>query len=278
MRLRVKHLVDNPWFDRAILTVIVINAVVLGVETVPAVMDHHEGTLTTANHVFIGIYVVEMVLKLIAFRGSYFRSGWNLFDFVIVMTSLAPTGGVFSGLRILRILRVLRILRLVSGLKPLRKIVSSISRSLPGISWTVLLMMIVYYVFAIVGIHLFRAENPERFDSIPTAFVTLFQLTTLDNWESVVFPLTEAHSWAWAYFLLFIVVTSFVLINVILGIVVDSLNLQTKEDEIETCEAAAEDDACAADRLRCEVLTLKAQVDRIAALVEQTVEPPEPAQ
>ncbi|MCL2423339.1 MAG: ion transporter [Micrococcales bacterium] len=273
MRLRVTRLVEHDWFDKVIMTVIVINAVVLGMETSQSVMERHEHTLTTLNHVFIGIYVAEMILKLVAYRLTYFRSGWNVFDFVIVMTSLAPTGGVFSGLRILRILRVLRILRLVSGLKPLRKIVSSISRSLPGIGWTVLLMMIVYYVFAIVGIHLFREDAPDRFDTLGAAFATLFQLTTLDNWETIVVPLADVHGWAWAYFLLFIIMTSFVLINVILGIVVDSLNLQTKDDEAETIEASLDDDATAADVLRSEVLRLKAQVDRIACLVDQTVEP-----
>jgi len=269
MREKITRLVERKAFDRAILTVIMLNSVVLGLETFPEVMNKYGDVLTAANHVFIGIYVAEMALKLSAYRLSYFRSGWNVFDFLIVVSSLAPTGGVFSGLRILR---VLRILRLVSGLKPLRKIVSSLARSLPGISSTVLLMLIVYYVFAIIGIHLFREENPEHFGGLGSAFTTLFELTTLDNWGSIVLPVTEAHDWAWVYFLLFMMVASFILINVILGIVVDSLNLQTKHEEKQSIAASLDPDATASEVLRSEVLQLKEQVDRIAHLIERADE------
>ncbi|MCL2455297.1 MAG: ion transporter [Micrococcales bacterium] len=270
MRDRVTRLVEHRLFERTILAVILLNSVVLGLETSPEMMDRHGAVLETLDRVFISIYVAEMILKLVASRLAYFRSGWNVFDFLIVVSSLLPAGGTFTGLRVLRVLRVLR---LVSGLKPLRKIVSSILRSAPGIGWTVLLMMIIYYIFAIVGIHLFRPQSPERFGSLGAAFTSLFQLTTLDNWGDIVFPLTSANGWAWVYFVLFITMASFVLINVILGIVVDSLNLQSKDEEKESIEAAKDPDATASDMLRSEVLQLKAQVDRIACLVEQTVEP-----
>ncbi|MCL2785420.1 MAG: ion transporter [Propionibacteriaceae bacterium] len=268
MRSKVTQLVEWKVFERVILVVILLNTVVLGLETSELIMANYAVTLELLNFIFIGIYVAEMCLKLFAYHLKYFRSGWNVFDFIIVILSLVPAGGVFSGLRILRVFRVLRVLRLVTGLKPLRKIVSSVLRSLPSIGWTVLLMVIVYYVFAIVGIHLFRPESPERFGTLGLAFATLFQLTTLDSWPSIVHPLTEAHAWAWVYFVLFMLIAAFILINVILGIVVDSLHQQDKEDEKEIIDAAADSGAMVHEQLLAEVLRLKGQIRVVEALVE----------
>ena len=268
MREKITRIVESKLFERSILVVILVNAVVLGLETSQEIMNEYGHFLEMLNYVFITIFVIEMLLKLYAYHLSYFRSGWNIFDFIIVVSSLIPTGGVFTGLRILRIFRVLRILRLISGLKPLRKIVSSILRSLPGVAWTVLLMLIVYYVFAIIGIHLFAHDAPEKFGSLGAAFITLFELTTLEGWQDIVFPLTQLHVWAWIYFLIFILAAAFILINVILGIVVDSLDLQNKEEDRELIEAALEPDASKEEILQSEVLKLKTQLDQIIALME----------
>jgi len=270
MRKKVTLFVESKGFERFILVVILTNAVVLGVETVPGLNLQLEHGLETANLIFIAIFVVEMLLKLFAYHQNYFRSGWNVFDFIIVITCLIPTGGIFSGLRVLRVFRVLRVLRLVSWFGPLRKIVASILRSLPAIGWTLLLMIIVFYVFAIMGVHLFGAELPDKFATLGVAFATLFELTTLSNWQNVVFPLTALHAWAWIYFLSFMLSASFILINVILGIVVDSLDLQNREEEKEFIEASLDPDSSAGDVLRSEILKLKAQVEQIALLVEHT--------
>jgi len=268
MREKVTSVVESKLFERSIITVILVNAVVLGLETSQEIMNEYGHILEVLNYIFITIFVIEMLLKLYAYHFNYFRDGWNVFDFIIVFSSLIPTGGVFTGLRILRIFRVLRIPRLISGLKPLRKIVSSILRSLPGVAWTVLLMFIVYYVFAIIGIYLFSSDAPEKFGSLGTAFVTLFELMTLSSWQNVVIPLTEHNVWAWFYFLIFILAAAFILLNVILGIIVDSLDLQNKEEELEIIEAALEPDASKEEILQSEVLKLKVQLDQIITLME----------
>lgn len=240
MRQRITVLVEAKPFTRAIFVVIILNTVILGLETVPAISSRVGGLLNALNIIFIGVYVVEAALKLFAYRGGYFRSGWNVFDFIIVITCLVPTGGVFSGLRVVRVFRVLRAFRLISGLKPLRKIVSAIVRSLPGVGWTFLLMMLVYYVFAIVGIHLFSDVYPQRFSSLPGAFGALFQLTTLDSWLTVVQPVVAVLPGAWVYFVLFMVISSFILINVVLGIVVDSMKIARDDEEAEARQAMLE--------------------------------------
>ncbi|MCL2530249.1 MAG: ion transporter [Coriobacteriia bacterium] len=272
MRDKATFFVESKRFERFILVVILVNAVVLGVETIPGLDPQVIQGLEIANLVFIAIFVVEALIKIFALRHKYFRSGWNLFDFAIVITCLIPSGGIFSGLRVLRVFRVLRVLRLISAFGPLRKIVSSILRSLPAISWTLLLMFIVFYVFAIMGVHLFGPELPEKFATLGAAFATLFELTTLSNWQNVVFPLTEQSPWAWVYFLTFMLSASFILINVILGIVVDSLDLQNKADEKELIEASLNPDSSTKDLLRSEILKLKAQVEQLSLLVEHSEE------
>ncbi|MCL2423702.1 MAG: ion transporter [Micrococcales bacterium] len=265
MRSRLARLVEHKLFDQTILVVILLNAVALGMETSPAAMARYGTTINRFEYVFVGIYVVEMAIKLAVYRLRYFRSKWNVFDFVIIVSSLG-FAWIFTGLRTLRILRVARATRLVSGLKPLRRIVSAIMRSLPGVGWTVLLMIVMYYIFAIVGIHLFREQSPDKFGSLGTAFVTLFELTTLSDWQSTVFPITSSNSWTWIYFLVFILAASFVLLNVILGIVVDSLSLHS---EGEIIEAAREPDATDDDVLRSELAKLRAQIDHISYLMNQ---------
>ncbi len=230
MREHLVNLVESKPFSRFILVIIIMNRCVLGLETLPEVAAHSGVLLHALNTISIAIYATEAILKLVAHGSSYFRSGWNIFDFLIVITSVIPSGGVFSGLRMLRIVRTLQALRLVSGLAPMRKIVSAILRSLPGIGWTVVLLLLLYYVFSIIGIQLFGTEYPD-FGSIGASFTTLFELTTLEGWQDTVMPITDVHNWAWIYFLTFIFLASFILLNVVVGIVVDSFEVAREEDE-----------------------------------------------
>jgi len=289
MREKLKPLVESKVFERFILIVIVINAIDLGLETWPQVMAEYGSILQIANLIFISIYVIEMILKLIVYRGAYFRDGWNIFDFCIVITSLVPTGGIFSGVRILRIfriLRALRVLRLVSGIKKLRQIVMAIIKSLPGVGWTFLLMILLYYVFAIVGIELFAHSFPDNFGDMFIAFKTLFELTTLEGWQDIVFPITDANPTAWIYFLIFIVFSSFILLNVVIGIVIDTMDEMSQQDtEAERIEAVREAKAAAtlagiSDEeyaqqqklsLEDEIAALRRQMDKVQGMIEDAV-------
>lgn len=233
MRNKVAQVIQSQAFERFIIVVILLNSIDLGLAVQPAVTAQFGFAIEIANNVFTVIYVVELILKLFAWRSSFFKNRWNIFDLCIVAVSLIPASSFFAGARILRILKALlalRALRLVSGIKPLRKVVQAVTLSLPGIGWTGILMLLLYYVYAIVGIHLFRDISPELFGSFPQSFVTLFSLTTLEGWQDTVFPFTEQEPLTWLYFLTFLIIASFILLNLIVGIVVDSINELVRQD------------------------------------------------
>lgn len=222
---RLKNFLKSDGFDRFIFVVILVNAVVLGLQTVPWLGDSVRCALDIVDKVCLGIFVVEMLLKWVAFRLGYFRSGWNWFDFVIVVGSLLSEFPVLSSVRILRLFRIFRCLKIISNLKQLQVIIGAVGKALPGIGWTFLLLLVVYYMFAIIGVTMFGAVSPEHFGNIGSAFFTLFQLMTLDGWASeVARPVMDAQPWSWVYFVSFVLLSAVVMLNVVVGIVVDSIN------------------------------------------------------
>jgi len=267
MRDRLTHVVESKAFERTILAVIVANTVVLGLESVAAVDDRYGGLLNVLNIVCTAVYVVEAAVKIAAYRGGYFKDGWNDFDFVIVVTCLIPSGGVFGSLRILRLLRViraLRALRLISGVRQLRRIVTAVIVALPGVGWAGALMILLYYLFAILGINLFRDEFPDRYGDFGKAFTTLFELTTLEGWQDIVKPIAAVHPAAWVYFIVFIVFASFILLNLVVGIVVDSIDEMSKMEEVEDVKEAK----AAGHDLAVEFAALEEQLRRVKILLE----------
>jgi voltage-gated sodium channel len=265
MRRKVKGFIENPLFDRSILFIIVLNTIDLGLETVPYLVQNFGSVLMVANLIFTAVYVIEAALKIFVYRGAYFKNGWNIFDFIIVITCLIPSGGAFGSVRIMRLLRVLRVLRalrLISGVKQLRKIVMTIIGALPGVGWAGVLMVLLYYVFSIIGIHLFSAEFPEQFGGFPQAFETLFELTTLEGWQDIVKPICEWEPFGWIYFLIFIVFASFILLNLVVGIVVDSIDEMSRQD-------AEEDAKENAHTLQAEIKILQDQMEKVQLLLQQ---------
>ena len=258
-------IVESKKFERFILIIIILNTICLGLDTVDFFVNNARSILETLNSVFIGIFVVEAALKLLAWRGRYFKEGWNIFDFCIIVISLIPAGGVFSGIRILRILRILRSLRMISSLKPLRKIVQALIASLPGIGWTGVLMILVYYIYAIMGIQLYGADWPEQFGAFPQSFVTLFSLATMEGWQDTVFPYTDANAANWIYFLSFLILSSFILLNLIVGIVVDNIDKASREDENEDEDAMS----IPLSELSGEIKKLREQLDNVQAMLEK---------
>jgi voltage-gated sodium channel len=267
---KLRDFIESRIFVRSVFIVIILNTIVLGLETSHALMSRAGTVLVIANSVFTAIYVIEMLLKLVVYRLRYFRDGWNVFDFIIVVSCLIPAGGVFGSVRVLRLLRVLRALRMVSGLKPLRKIVSAIIGSLPGIGWSAMLMLLLYYVYAIIGIHLFAVDYPERFSGFPAAFLTLFELTTLEGWSDMVKPICADMPAAWIYFLSAMIVTSFILLNLVVGIIVDSIGdiSRTDDNDNSAPEASCPDET--RDALLTELNTLRIQLDRMRRLLEKS--------
>lgn len=237
---KLKKIVDGRFFQNFILVVIIINSAVLGLQTVPAM---NEGVLGQAmaviDMVCLAIFIVEMVLKMIAYKFfGYFKSGWNWFDFIIILSSVLSGLTVLSSMRILRVFRVFRSLKslrgfkMVSSLKQLQVIIGAIGKSIPGISWTALLLLIIYYIFSIIGVTQFGEAFPEWFGTIPRAMYTLFQVMTLESWSmGISRPVMEAYSYAWAYFVPFVLISSFVMMNVVVGIVVNAISEVTEVND-----------------------------------------------
>lgn len=230
-RGRLGAWVEGPWVTRLIISLIVINAVILGLETSPRVMDLAGPVLLAINTAILGVFVVEIGLKLIAFGPRFFRSGWNVFDFLVVGISLVPTTGP---LEILRALRVLRVLRLLSQVPKLRVIIESLMRALPGMGWTALLLLLVFYVFGVMGTMLFGDQFPEYWGSLGASLFSLFQIMTLESWSSgIARPMMEASGWVWVFFVPFILISSFMVLNLFIAIIVTATQSIHEDEEEE---------------------------------------------
>ncbi len=227
--------VEGPAVTRFIIVLIVINAVILGLETSPAIMDVAGTALIVANKTILAVFVVEIALKLIAFGPRFFRSGWNLFDFFIVGIALVPAAGPFE---ILRALRILRVLRLLSQIPKLRAIIEALLRAMPGIGWTALLLVLVFYIFAVMGTMLFREEFPEYWGNLGLSLFSLFQIMTLESWSTgVARPMMEVYPLIWVYFVPFILISSFMVLNLFIAIIVTATQSIHHDEEVEQHES-----------------------------------------
>jgi len=220
---------DRPTVSRFIIAVILINAVTLGLETVPEVMTRVGTLILAIDRICLAIFVVELVLRLYALGWRFFRSGWNVFDFVIIGISLLPATGSFS---VLRAMRILRVLRVVSAVPSLRRVVDGLGRALPGMGSVFLLILIIYYIAAVMATKLFGASFPEWFGSLTATSFTLFQIMTLEGWSGeIVRPIMAVYPYAWAFFVPFILITTFAVLNLIVGLIVNSMQEAASEAE-----------------------------------------------
>jgi voltage-gated sodium channel len=232
-RARLAAWLDQAWVRNAILGVILFNAVILGLETSRPVMDRFGPAIILLDRLCLAIFVAELSAKLLAHGRTFFRSGWNLFDFAIVAVALVPGAQTFS---VLRALRVLRILRVISVLPRLRRVVEGFVNALPGMGSVFLLMGIVFYIGSVMATKLFGAAFPDWFGSLGRSAYTLFQIMTLESWSmGIVRPVMETYPYAWAFFVPFIMVTTFAVVNLLVGLIVNSMQAaHSAEDEAKT--------------------------------------------
>lgn len=245
---------DATWFNVAIFAVIVINAVILGLATYDSVENDYGDLLHLANEVILGIFVVEIAVRLVGFGSrpqDYFKSGWNVFDFVIVGASFVP--GIRENATLLRLVRLARVLRVVRLLPDLRVLTVAVGRSLPGVASLGVLTVLLVFVYGMVGWVLFGDDNPD-FANIGDAMLTLFVTLTLENFPDQLAAGREVSDWAIPYFLSFVLVGAFLVLNLLIGVVISSME-QARDieaarelgDRIEHGEAPPEPDL--ADRL-----------------------------
>lgn len=230
LRERVHQLVNGAGFNRAMLCVILLNAVLLGMDADPRSPASWRGLLAIADALITGLFVLEMGLKLFACRREFFRSGWNVFDLGVVLISLAPAAGAFS---ILRSLRVFRLFRMFSLVPALRRVVDALFKAIPGMGAILAVLALLFYVASVMATSMFGrdGELSSLFGTVEASAFTLFQVMTLDGWSSEIVRevMNDDRPWAWLFFIPFIVLTSFAVLNMFIAVIVESL--QAEQDQ-----------------------------------------------
>jgi voltage-gated sodium channel len=297
--------VYSPFMQNLVMWVIIANSVILGLETSSAVAGSYGKILELLDRICLAVFCVELAMKLLCERLSFFKSGWNVFDFLIVGISVVPGAGKYS---VLRALRILRAMRLITKLPRLRVIVESIVRSLPGIGWISVLLIIIFYIFAVLSTTLYGKGFPDWFGTLGKSMYSLFQILTLESWSmGIVRPIMQEFPYAYLVFVPFILVSSFVVLNVFIGVIVNAIGEVSSERaderdatlkaeleaeleaevkaevkaEIEaeihpgraneplSALAQAQDDASVLASFREEIRSLRSQLERVEQLLEK---------
>ena len=258
------RLVNSSWFEYFIIGVIIANGILLGLETSSAISRAYGDLLYLGNDIALWVFIVEAALKLLALWPRplrYFRDGWNVFDFLIIVFALVPATGQFA--MIARLARLLRVVRLISAIRDLRLIVAALVRSIPSVGHVIMLMSIVAYIYAIMGNHLFREHDPAHWGTLGRSLLTLFNITTLDNWTQIMNVAMEHYSWSWVYFVSFVVVGTFVVINMFIAIIINSL------DEAKAERSAEAEGPASQEELLRELRETKAMLERLERRLQQ---------
>ena len=251
---KLRRVVESRGFSLTITTVIVINAIVLGLETSPRVMAAVGPLLLAIDTAALWVFTVEIGLKLWLYRGRFFRDGWNNFDFVIVAIAWLPATGALS---VLRALRIMRVLRLMSIVPQMRAVVGALLNALPGMGSIVAVLALIFYVAAVMATKLFGAAFPDWFGTIGASMYSLFQIMTLESWSmGIVRPVMEVYPGAWAFFVPFIVITIFSVLNLFIALIVNSMqSLQAQTNDSLRAEAVVAHDEREMLLQRIEALT-----------------------
>ena len=266
-RKRLNDLVCSPKTERLVTALIVVNAVTLGLETSVSINEALSPWLGWLDRAIVAVFVVEIAARLVAQGPAFFKRGWNLFDFAVISITLIPATGNLS---VLRALRILRVLRLVSVVPQMRKVVEALLHAIPGLGSISSLLLLVFYVGAVMATRMFGEAFPEWFGSIGASMYSLFQIMTLESWSmGIVRPVMETFDWAWAFFVPFILLTSFAVLNLFIAVIVDAMQTLHTADREETeavlrqvTEAEAAFLATELEGLRTEIRALKEEIGR----------------
>ncbi|OCW56403.1 ion transporter [Hoeflea olei] len=265
----LKAFLSSRRFEAVITALIVINAITLGLETVPEAMARHGDLLHALDRAILAVFVLEVGARLVAWRLDFFRDPWRIFDLLVVAVALVPATGNLS---VLRALRVLRVLRMISIVPSLRRVVGGLVGALPGMGSIMLLLILVFYVFSVMATKLYADSFPEWFGSIPASAYTLFQVMTLESWSmGIVRPVMEVHPLAWTFFLPFILCTSFTVLNLFIGIIVSAMQEEHEAEASADREAMATEQGAMLEELKAirqELRDLRGKIDGSARAPE----------
>lgn len=281
--MNLRALVESPRTERFITALIIVNAITLGLETSQAVMDRVGPLLLAFDRFVISVFVVEIALRIAVHRLAFFRDPWSLFDFAVVAISLAPAA---EGLQVLRALRVVRLLRLLTLVPSLRRVVGALAGALPGMGSIFALLALLFYVSAVMATKLFGRVFPDLFGNLGASAYSLFQVMTLEGWsQEVVGPVMQVYPYAWAFFIPFILIATFIMLNLFIGIIVNAIQtehenqLRDEREEIERerkrlaseAEAARESVHVDAVALAHEIKSLRSEIRELRSAMRAEV-------
>lgn len=225
---RLKSIIESSAFSTAIMTLIVVNAITLALETSSSVMSAIGPALVAFDMLVLAVFVAELLAKLAVYRLAFFRSGWNVFDLAVVAIALIPASGPLA---VLRALRVLRVLRLISLLPQMRRVVEALIHSLPGMASIAMLMGVVFFVGSVVATKLFGGAHPAYFGTLGDSLFTLFAIMTLEGWADIAREVQATHPQAYLFFVPFIVISVFAVLNLFIAVLTNSMQEMHKIEQ-----------------------------------------------
>nr|6VXO_A Chain A, NaChBac-Nav1.7VSDII chimera [Halalkalibacterium halodurans C-125]6VXO_C Chain C, NaChBac-Nav1.7VSDII chimera [Halalkalibacterium halodurans C-125]6VXO_D Chain D, NaChBac-Nav1.7VSDII chimera [Halalkalibacterium halodurans C-125]6VXO_E Chain E, NaChBac-Nav1.7VSDII chimera [Halalkalibacterium halodurans C-125]6W6O_A Chain A, NaChBac-Nav1.7VSDII chimera [Halalkalibacterium halodurans C-125]6W6O_D Chain D, NaChBac-Nav1.7VSDII chimera [Halalkalibacterium halodurans C-125]6W6O_F Chain F, len=262
---KMQKIVNHRAFTFTVIALILFNALIVGIETYPRIYADHKWLFYRIDLVLLWIFTIEIAMRFLASnpKSAFFRSSWNWFDFLIVTLSLVELFlADVEGLSVLRILRVLRVLRAISVVPSLRRLVDALVMTIPALGNILILMSIFFYIFAVIGTMLFQHVSPEYFGNLQLSLLTLFQVVTLESWASgVMRPIFAEVPWSWLYFVSFVLIGTFIIFNLFIGVIVNNVEKAELTDNEEDGEA---------DGLKQEISALRKDVAELKSLLKQS--------
>ncbi len=265
LRQRCHAFLTRPIVQHGILVLIVLNAVIMGLETSASVMAEVGPWLLAVDKVILGVFVLELAMRLYVHRSKFFRDPWSVFDFVVVAIALVPASGPFAVLRALRVLRVLRVLTIVPSM---RRVVGALLSAIPGLSSIAMVLLLVFYVFAVIATHLFGQQFPAWFGHLGRSLYTLFQVMTLESWSmGISRPVMEESPYAWAFFIPFILFATFTMLNLFIAIIVNAMQTFSESEHQATVGAVETVGQSIEHQLHAEVQSLRQEIGELKSLL-----------
>ena len=260
-RQRLRNWVECARFQTAIVVLIVLNAVLLGLETWPAAMAAAGDLIIAIDRAILGVFVAELIARFYVHRLAFWRDPWSVFDFLVVAFALIPASGPFA---VLRALRVLRLLRLLTMMPSMRRVVGALLSAIPGLGSIGAVLLIIYYVFAVLATNLFAVAYPEWFGNIGRSFYTLFQIMTLESWSmGIARPVMENFPYAWIFFVLFILVATFTMLNLFIAIIVSAMQSYGDEERAAASQTSEQSRRHIEDEMHAEFSSMRLEMQSL---------------
>jgi voltage-gated sodium channel len=269
LRNTARDVLNRTLVQHGILALIVVNAVLLGLETAPSVMAQWGPLILALDQAILAVFVLELALRLYVNRLAFFKDPWSVFDFAVVAIALVPASGPFAVLRALRVLRVLRVLTIVPSM---RRVVGALLSAIPGLSSIALVLLLVFYVFGVIATHLFGPHFPEWFGHLGRSLYTLFQVMTLESWSmGIARPVMEQAPYAWAFFIVFILFATFTMLNLFIAIIVNAMQTFQEGERKDTIQTVEQVGQSIEHELHAEVQSLRQEIGELKALLSASL-------